>query len=291
MIRPSFESLNTLTGQSFLVRHFREKSFSAPFHYHPELELTLIVKGEGKRYVGNNMSPYTAGDLVLLGPDLPHCWKSENTVPGKINASSIVLQFREDCLGEGFFVRNEMQVINKLFKKSKSGIQFAGNTAAEVAKHLYCLEKENQPFRRTIVFLEILQLLGDSSEFTLLNKEKKIHEISIGDQSRINDVMAYIVDHFRNEITLEGAAAVAGLTPTAFCKYFKRITRKTFINVVTEYRINYAQQQLVNTDQPVSSIGFESGFRDPSHFYKTFRQKNKLSPMHYRKKFRRDITV
>ena len=100
--------------------------------------------------------------------------------------------------------------------------------------------------------------------------------------------MAYIVDHFREQITLENAAAIAGMTTTAFCKYFKRATRKTFIETVTEFRISYAMQQIVNTDHPVSHICFESGFGDVSYFYKTFRQRIKMSPLQYRKKFRKE---
>jgi len=101
-------------------------------------------------------------------------------------------------------------------------------------------------------------------------------------------VMAYVVDHFKKQVSLDQAAEIAGMTPTAFCKYFKRVTRKTFIETVLEYRINYAMQQLVHTDHSVSHISFESGFGDVSHFYKTFRLKKKISPLRYRQKFRMD---
>lgn len=285
MLKPILESLQATPGNSFLARSFNEKAFSAPYHFHPELELTLIVKGEGKRYVGNNMSYYTAGDLVLLGPDLPHCWKSEHIVKGKINASSVVLHFREDCLGKDFFQKKELSSVERLLQRSVHGIQFQHRSAATAGKKLQELEKQTDPFKRMILFLELLQLLATSRETVLLDKQKKKVTYSPSDYSRINDVMAYIVDHFRKEITLEKAAAVAGMTPTAFCKYFKRLTRKTFIETVMDYRINYAMQQLVSTDHPVSHISYESGFGDVSHFYKTFKNRKKLSPLRYRDKF------
>lgn len=288
MMKPTFESLHTMTDHSFLVRRFNEKAFSAPYHYHPELELTLILEGEGKRYVGNNMSPFGAGDLVLLGSNLPHCWKLEDGIKHKKPASSAVLQFRPDCFGEGFFRRNETRSIGRLLQKSGSGIQFYGATAAEAATRLQNMEKENHPFKKMIAFFEILQLLAESNELIWLNKKGETLLHSFDDQSRINNVMAYIVDHFRQQITLENAASIAGMTPTAFCKYFKRATRKTFIETVTEFRINYSMQQLVHTDQPVSHICFESGFGDVSYFYKTFREKKKMSPLQYRKKFRKE---
>lgn len=285
MIKPTLESLKAASSNSFLVRQFNERAFSAPFHFHPELELTLIVKGEGKRYVGNNLSAFTAGDLVLLGPELPHCWKLEKNPKKKTNAASVVAQFREDCLGDSFFSSKEMAAIQKLFHKSYSGIQFLGKTAGKAALQLTKLEAETHPFRKLIIFLETLQLLADSKEYVLLNKESGNTAYTSGEHNRINEVMAYIVEHFRKQISLDKAATIAGMTPTAFCKYFKRITRKTFIETVLEYRINYAAQQLVNTDHQVSHISFESGFGDVSHFYKTFRSKKKISPLHYRKKF------
>ncbi len=288
MLKPTFESLLTLAGHSFLARQFNEKAFLAPYHYHPELELTLILKGEGRRYVGNNMSLFTEGDLILLGAGLPHCWKLEEEVTHKKTASTVVLQFREDCFGKGFFQRNEMRSVRTLLQKSGAGIQFYGHTAAAAANRLQYIERENHPFKKMIAFLELLQLLSEANELILLNKEGEALLHSLDDQSRINKIMAYIVDHFRQQITLENAAAIASMTTTAFCKYFKRATRKTFVETVTEFRISYAMQQLVNTDHPVSHICFESGFGDLSFFYKTFRQRIKMSPLQYRKKFRRE---
>ena len=291
MLKPTFESLLTLAGHSFLVQRFNERAFSAPYHYHPELELTLIQKGEGRRYVGNNMSTFGAGDIVLLGAHLPHCWKLEEEEKRKKPASSVVLQFRKDCFGEDFFQRNEMRSVSRLLQKSGSGIQFYGHTAVAAANRLQYIERENHPFKKMIAFLELLQLLSEANELILLNKEGEAHLHSVDDQSRINKVMAYIVDHFRQQITLENAAAIAGMTTTAFCKYFKRATRKTFVETVTEFRISYAMQHLVNTDHPVSHICFESGFGDLSFFYKTFRQRIKMSPLQYRKKFRREAVT
>ncbi len=288
MLKPLFESLRTQSGQSFLVRSLREKAFPAPYHYHPELELTYIVKGEGQRYVGADMSPYTAGDLVMLGPDLPHCWKSERIDPEAINAISVVLQFREDCLGDGFFDRDEMLPVKKLLERSGRGVYFYGAASKEGGQRLCRLETITDPFRRLIAFLELLHWLAASPEYALLNTASAGSSPSVN-PSRINRVLAYIVDHFREEISLEYAAGIAGMTSSAFCKFFKKATGKTFVATVTEYRLHYAVQQLVNTDHPVSQISFDSGFGDVSHFYKTFRCQKKMSPLQYRHRLREAI--
>ncbi len=289
MPKPTFESLHALSG-SFLIRRFNEEAFSSPYHYHPELELTLILKGQGKRYVGNSMLPYTPGDLVMLGSDLPHCWKSENVVKGKKNASSLVLQFREDCFGTGFFQKNEMSFINGLLQKSNAGIQFTGATATEAAAQLQQVDKEKHLFKKMIRFLELLYFLAGSEEYVMLNKEHMSLPRSSAESLRINKVMAFIVEHFRESITLEQIASLAGMTTAAFCKFFKRTTKKTFIEMIIEYRLNYALQQLIHTDLPVSEISFSSGFGDVSHFYKTFRQRKHISPLQYRNRFRKNLT-
>jgi AraC-like DNA-binding protein len=136
-----------------------------------------------------------------------------------------------------------------------------------------------------ILFLEVLNKLSLCREYILLNKKNSVSLQSDDNRERINKVLAYIVENFRNEIFLNEASAAIGMTPNAFCKYFKKITRKTFMETVIDYRINFATQQLIETDRSVADICFESGFRDMSHFYKTFSSRMDMSPLNYRKQF------
>nr|WP_068890014.1 AraC family transcriptional regulator [Pedobacter panaciterrae] len=286
MARAAFEALNPYTDNSFLLREFTE--FTAPYHFHPEHELTLIVKGKGNRYVGNHMDAYTDGDLVLLGSNLPHCWKIENEQEKESDVASVVLQFNGDFLGNDFLSRPELSQILDLLERSKHGIQFLKDTAEEITKRLILLAKQPNAFKRLIEFLEILYTLAISKEYILLDKQgTKAHQS--GKTERINTVLAYIIDNYKNEISLDQAAALINMTPNAFCKYYKKTTKKTFIETVTDYRINYAIQQLVNSDKSISDICFENGFGDLSHFYKLFKRKMKLSPLKYRQEFRKDL--
>jgi AraC-like DNA-binding protein len=290
MLKPSFEALNHANnGNSFLVRTFEVKAFTAPYHFHPEYELTLILKGSGKRYVGSHMAGYAAGDLVLLGPNLPHCWKTEHMIPGKINAGSVVIQFSHEFLGDDFFNRTELQHIHRLLEKSSSGIQFLKRTAGGARRKIMELAGTTHAFKKLLLFLEILQDLAESKEYALLDPRRVSAEQSPTEMERLNEVMAYIVDNFRNEVSLGQAAAAAGMTPNAFCKYYKKMTRQTFMETVIEYRINYATQQLIQSNRPVSDICYDSGFGDISHFYKLFKKSRKMSPLHYRKKFMKEI--
>jgi AraC-like DNA-binding protein len=285
MLKASYEILQHSASHSFLLRVFGELAFTAPYHFHPEYELTLILEGNGKRYVGSHMADFRTGDLVLLGSHLPHCWKLErNTDRG----NTIVVQFAPDFLGKDFFSKAELAPISSLLQKSGCGIQFGGTTREHVAERMRTLAAETNDFRRLIGFLEILQELALAKDPVLLDPKRVTAELTQADRERAYPIFAYLVENFRGDMSLDKAAAIAGMTPNAFCRYFKRVTRKTFMETVIEYRLNHATQQLIQTDKPVSAICFDSGFNDVSHFYKMFRSKMQVSPLHYRKKFRQD---
>lgn len=289
MIKASYEVLQPTSGHSFLVRKFSKLAFDAPYHFHEEFELTYILHGKGKRYVGSHMEDFTSGDLVLLGSNLPHCWKLEANNGDKADASAIVIQFNTNFLGGDFFKKDELQSINKLFQKSASGISFNSGTRNSANRSMTHLWEEKSNFKMLIGLLEILQLLATSNEYVLLDQQRSVARQTRAEQERINPVLAYLVENFTGKVSLDVASGIANMTPNAFCKYFKKITRKTFMETVIDYRLNYATQQLVQTDKPISEISFDSGFGDVSHFYKMFRHKTQQSPLNYRKNFMRSL--
>ncbi len=289
MIKASYEVLQPATGQSFLIRKFGKLAFDAPYHFHEEFELTYIVHGSGKRYVGSHMEDFSSGDLVLLGPNLPHCWKVEPGKKDEEEASAIVVQFHANFLGDDFFDKAELQSIKKLFQRSESGISFSPVLRNTINKSMKLLADEKSNFKMLISLLEIMQRLSVSSEYKLLDRQRSVAEQTRAEQERINPVFAYLVENFRGRVSLDEASGIAHMTPNAFCKYFKKITRKTFMETVIEYRLNYATQQLIQTDKPISDISFDSGFGDVSHFYKMFKHKMHQSPLNYRKNFMREF--
>jgi AraC-like DNA-binding protein len=245
--------------------------------------MTYITVGSGRRFVGKKMKGFKKNDLVLVGSDLPHCWKLD-TEKNK-EGGSVVAQFHHDFLGKHFWQAPEMEPVQKLLKRSGAGIEFRGKIKEEIKDMLDVLFHEKNILSRLIHFLEILNKLSVTKEYTLLNKKNPAAQQSDINRERANKVIAYIVENFHNDVSLNEAAQTIGMTPNAFCKYFKRTTRKTFIEMVTDYRINYATQQLVETEKSIGDICFESGFRDMSHFYKTFTLRMDMSPLNYRKQF------
>ncbi|HXR84960.1 MAG TPA: AraC family transcriptional regulator [Hanamia sp.] len=287
MSKASFEIITSAKRESFVITKFDKKAFEAPFHFHPQLELTCITKGKGKRFVGNNMTGFENTDVVLIGCNLPHCWK---LTPPDMKASAIVIQFNCDFLGESFFDLPEMSQVKRLLKRSESGIEFRGKTKEQIRSAMELMLEKNH-FDKVISLLEILNKLSVTKEYVLLNKKNSVGIQSDDNRERINKVFAYIVENFHDEILLNDASSTIGMTPNAFCKYFKKMTRKTFMETVIDYRINFATQQLVETDKSVADVCFESGFRDMSHFYKTFSSRMEMSPLNYRKHFLRETDI
>lgn len=285
MDKPLLESLHRSSGASFLVNVFALERFTVPYHFHPEFELTLILKGRGKRYVGKNMQDFGPGDLVLLGSDLPHAWKSEGKSGAGIQAESIVVQFEKGFLGEDFFDKPELSQVGNLLKISAYGVHYLNRTARGIALKMQELAAEENAFRKMMLLLEILDTLAKSEEYNLLDQDGMVARQLSSDKERINAALGYIVDNFREDIVLKDVAAAVSMSPNAFCKYFKKATTKTFFDIVIDYRINFAVQQLLSTEKAVSDIALQSGFNDVSHFYKLFKKRMKISPLAYRKNF------
>ena len=136
-----------------------------------------------------------------------------------------------------------------------------------------------------MLLLSLLHELAALNDYRVLDKKNQYPLLPLIEKERMNTAMAYIVENFQHTISLTTVAAATNMTPEAFCKYFKKLTRKTFIEVVNDYRIDFALGQLVNTDKPISQIGFDSGFNDISNFYRTFKERTRLSPLGYRKAY------
>jgi AraC-like DNA-binding protein/quercetin dioxygenase-like cupin family protein len=317
-MKAAYESLNPTSESSFLYRRFSLPKFDAPYHFHPEIELTLIVKGKGKRLVGSQIDNYEAGDLVLLGENVPHCWLSENTVDdenvkentvtpqrdeakgimdegnpeiiGKESllnsdaAQSIVIQFKKDFLGDVFFEKMEFKKIKNLLGKAQSGLVITGDTRDILVEKMKEMESEN-PYYRLMILINILQQIAHSKDTQIIDNQPLTVKLNQHDAEKINKIYAYIMEHYTSEISLENVAKQAFMTPPAFCRYFKKITRKTLVEVVVEYRIKHACQLLSSTDKSISDICFESGFGNISYFNKQFKEMMRETPLGYRKMF------
>lgn len=273
------EKLDLDARNSFLYRNFALPAFEAAFHFHPEFELTHIRKGEGQRYVGAQVEDFYDDDLVFLGSNLPHCWISKPLAEGE-KVEAAVVQFRGDFLGERFLELPEMLVVNHFLQKSRAGLKILGETKIKVLESLVELPNANE-YQRLLILLNILGMLSESTEVEVMDSSFSNVHHSGTETARFQKVFAYLIQHYREEIALHTIAEVAHLSPTSFCRYFKTITGKTFVEVVNSYRIQFACQLLRKKELTVSQIAFESGFNDVPYFNKLFKKLKGVSPLGY----------
>jgi AraC-like DNA-binding protein len=283
-MKAHFEQVNADAGNSFMCKKIQSHHFDTPYHFHPEYELTWIVKSEGTRFVGGHFETFFANDLLLIGRDVPHCWKNENNLGKEHCAEAIVIQFREDFIGKEFFHKPELARIKSLLDRSQRGIAAKGRSKeqiAEIMQHML----EADPAQKLISLLRILDLLSRSEEYELLNSAGTSAKISPEDCERINKIYAYIEENFHSEILLKDVAGMVYMTPSSFCRYFKKISRKTLNTLINEYRIELSKQKLINTEASICAICFDCGFQNISNFNKHFRRQTNLTPSEYRAKF------
>ena len=280
--KPALEKVNPVFGSSFSVKHYTDPSpnVSRPFwHFHPEMELVYVKGGSGKRHIGNHISCYQNGDLILIGSMLPHSGFT-NRLTG--NESETVVQFREDFLGNDFFQQLELQDIHRLFSRARSGISFHGEAKRSIGARMEKLPTLDN-FGRLIELLCLLQDMAWTDEYEILNAGGYTLEVENSDNDRINVIYDFVRTNFDRPIPLEEIAEIAAMTVPAFCRYFKRISGKTFTRFVNEFRIVHACKLLSEGNQTISNICLESGFNNFSHFNRLFKETTGNSPSEYRK--------
>ncbi|PTS97858.1 AraC family transcriptional regulator, partial [Pedobacter sp. HMWF019] len=243
------------------------------------IELVFVNGGAGKRQIGSHISYYTDGDLILIGSNLPHCGFTDYNTGNK---TETVVQMKPDFLGEGFLGLQETRSIQELFDKAKGGIAFGKETKRVVGKQIEKLEGL-LPFERLLGLLAVLKNLQSADDYKILNASGFSLEMQVQDNVRINMVFNYVKDHFNTQISLEKVAAMSSMTVPSFCRYFKKITKKTFTAFVNEYRVVHASKLLAEKPTSIANICYESGFNNFSHFNKSFKEFTGKSASQYRK--------
>ena len=260
---------------SFYAYQFQVPFFEFKWHYHPEYELTYIVKGNGYRIVGNTYENYTEGDLVLLGPNLPHTWTGKAVESEPFEA--IVIQFSKEFI-TAFLGFDESYSIKKLLENSARGIAFeATQDLVQAIKSL----REKEGMDRILQLISALNQLAQSN-YTLITPNTFHTIASKKSELRINEVCLFIQNNFNSNITLKQVASQIYLTESNFCKFFKKATGKTFSDYLNEIRINEASRLLLQTDKTISQISFECGFETLSYFNRVFLKKKNQTPSGFR---------
>ncbi len=274
----------------------REGAFSAfervvpgfPFswHYHPEYELTLIVSSHGERLVGDGIADYGPGDLVLLGPGLPHSWRSRPFPrASKKFHRAIVVHFRQDFLGERLFALKEMAQVTRLLNRATYGLAF-GHTRAgrDVALRLAQLPSL-PPARRLLNLLWILLDLAEETRAERLSTIRLRPICRVQDQHRIEKICHYLEGHFDQKTNFDELAKRVYMDRTSLCRFFRRATGRTMTTYVNELRLGAASELLISTESNILDIAFRVGFENYSNFCRQFKRIKGCTPRMLRAQF------
>lgn len=284
-MRPQLHKLLISPDSSFVCKQWECNYFDKPWHFHKEYELVLIDKTEGTRFIGDNVSFFGDGDLVLIGPNIPHLYRNSEEYyknPGMV-ARSIFIHFTDDFLGKSFFDLPEMKLVRRILDKSSLGIEIKGKANSYVKKRLQEMVDES-PVKRLMKLLDILVFLSGSKEVeNILTKGFTASNSS--DTDKIDMVFQFIMKNFKNEIYVEEIAEKLNMSIASFSRYFKLHTRKTFCNYVTEIRISHACRLLMEGNYSTSEISYLSGFENQSNFYRHFKKYTGIIPKEYKYRF------
>lgn len=271
------EKLPLSGNTSFVARTYKTPHFEVPWHQHIECELILFKEGKGTAFVGNYIGEFQPGDVYFLGADLPHTFQ-----PLKgIVTSAVVVQFREDFWGKDFLALPENKIIRKLFEKAGRGLKLYDDCRQQLNVLVNELEK-SEGLQRIINLCKCLQAIASSNEYDLISTQE-IKQLNAKHKERIDAVFQYTIENFREPIQLPKVAQTAGLSVPAFCNYFKKSTKKTYIDFLNEIRIGHACKLLNDTQKTVMDICYESGFNTLANFNKQFLKQKRTTPSNYRK--------
>ena len=274
---------NIVSPDNLLV--IKEESFAYndfPFHSHPEYEIKHNHESSRQRKEGDSITNFTAVDLCLFGSNLPHKFHSKG-ISSKDAVSQVVIQFHENFLGMGFFDRKPFQQIRELLNRSNRGLCFTAGTKTSMSERIQRLPGKN-PAEAIIDVLHILHQLSLSEDYFFLSSPGFRHPSAPDeDGSRMSSVYDYIVQHFKRDLTLEEVAAVAHLSPTAYCRYFKKFTRKPLSEFLIDFRIGHACRLLQNSQLGISQISAEAGFKKVPNFNRIFKAIKGQTPKEYQR--------
>lgn len=273
-MRPVLEHISLNEGGSslkiFTVDDLIFKSF---WHFHPQLELTYIISGEGMRYVGDSIETFGAGDLVLVGKNTPHNWESFDNFSGK--AEALVVQFSGDL----FSPYSEFQSFQDFIKSAKKGLHFKDPGPALLNRIIQLRNSENA--LKLIKFLEIFYMIQKEPSRSLSSTAFNVQKLN-NRETRINRVKNYINNQITEPISLTETATYMKMTESYFCRWFKKNTGKTLVNYINRLRVEMVCRDLKLTDKNISEIAYEKGFENISHFNRVFKSIKSVSPRDYR---------
>ena len=288
-MNPQAQKVARPRESSFVYRLKADPRFSRGWHFHPEYELTAILESRGRRLVGDSIERYGSGDLVLLGPNLPHAWRSEDRPArrarrrrrGEPLHRAIVIQFDERLLGEGFLRAPELEPVASVLARAARGLAIGGRTRDEVVRRMISMRRL-APYDRLLELLKVLGAIAAGGRDLRPLSRAAISAAEGRGRGRIHRVLAWLHERYTGPVTQAAAAAQAGMTPSGFSRFFRRAAGTTYTGHLSGLRVAHAADLLRETDLPVLEVSLRSGFANLSNFNRRFLRLKGMTPREFR---------
>lgn len=278
------EQIKLNPKESFFIGIFQDHIDQSRWHYHQEFELSFITEGSGSRIVGDFVEEFHPGDLIFIGPRIPHVWFSETPVLNQHSGrtlESVYLLFNHEILPDGLTSLPEFTHVNHAIKLSERGMRITGDTLNQVSRIMLQLPYLNS-MKRLMLFYEIMDIIGQSQNFTFLASEDYVKTRFNSSNLRVKNIHEFLMLNYREEINLEEIAAIVHMAPASACRFFKSSTGLTIFEYLNKIKIDYACKLLLNTDLNIVDISYDCGFNNLSHFNKQFRKFLGKTPSEFR---------
>ncbi|SFT08587.1 AraC family transcriptional regulator [Sphingobacterium wenxiniae] len=283
-MKAKFHKVPKTSEHTFKIRHDILPHFGTTWHYHPEIELHYLIKGEGIRFIGENIANFQQDELILLGSNIPHTWKCNRLANHDYYVEALVLHFHPEAFGHNFLNLPETKKIPKLLDLARQGLIIKGESKKKIIKLMHRM-KESIGITKIVYLLRIFDLLSYNIDFEIISANYASAGSNTWDEDRLNKVFNYTFNNFEKNINLEQIAELSNLSVTSFCRFFKNMTQKSYYDFLTEIRINHACRLLINTNMKVDAIAEESGFENTSNFYRHFKRLKNSTPSSYKKDY------
>lgn len=279
-MKPLVQKLPIAQQTSFVARTYTTPFYETAWHQHSEVELIIQLKGNGMCFIGNYIGDFEEGDIFLLGSNLPHEFKKQYE---DMVCSVMVVHFDQNFWGNDFWRMPESSEIKQLLNQSLTAIKLKDPSDPDLGAYIQKLETASGFERITLLCQCLLSISRDKNKESLSSLDPS--NFAPLSDSTINKLFEYTINHFREPIKLSTVASIANMSVSAFCRYFKRNTKKTYVEFVNEMRIGHACHSLLHTENTIIQVCYDCGFNTIANFNKQFLKVKGLKPSAYRKRF------
>jgi AraC-like DNA-binding protein len=291
-MKPFYQKLASSPTESVIFLDEERPHFTVPWHFHPEIEILYVVKSSGTGYVGDGIHRFSEGEISIIGENVPHWWKSDKKYSDGKDTSGIkalIIQFNKEIFDTNFINLPEMNAIKEFLEKLNRGIQYLGKSRKMLGEQIMKIFQLSGINRITELIL-LLNMMANTKEYKYHASIGYSKTINTYDFYRFNKIHEHIILNFTKPIKLEDVAGISNISPTAFCRYFKKHSGKTFFSFLNEIRVSHACKLMVEGNMSISRASMESGFNNLSHFNDQFKRVMNLTPTEYLSAYKSAIT-